>query len=353
MTADVPADPSCPPASPLKNEPQGSADEPLSAGSPEPADVTAAPALDENSPGPSIADTADASADPAASSAEPATLAQAQTADTPPTASDLSPAACAARLAELFPAVFTPGAPRPLKLRIQADLQQRAPGVFTRKALSAFLHRHTTSTAYLRALADAAERIDLDGVPAGPVNDEHRQAAAAELQRRRALHDERRAAQRDAQRKAHDERRSGEREAERKAHEARRVHEAEARRVQESEARRAREADGAAFGERAALLRAYETSTLTRANFCALKGIAETELEAALVQARQDREQRAQVPRPRQPDAGPAERDPHARPRQQPGRPLPADARPAGHDPRAANRKQPDGRPRGAGKSPR
>ncbi|MBA2723214.1 MAG: ProQ/FinO family protein, partial [Methylibium sp.] len=100
-----------------------------------------------------------------------------------PAVADLSPSACAARLAELFPAVFSPGAPRPLKLRIQADVQQRAPGVFTRKALSVFLHRHTTSTAYLRALADAADRIDLDGLPAGPVNDEHRQAAATELQR--------------------------------------------------------------------------------------------------------------------------------------------------------------------------
>jgi sRNA-binding protein len=253
------------------------------------------------------------------------------TADAPPALADLSPAACAARLAELFPAVFTPGAPRPLKLRIQADIQQRSPGVFTRKALSGFLHRHTTSTAYLRALADAADRIDLDGLPAGSVNDEHRQAAAAELQRRRALHEERRAAQRESQRKAHDERRTKEREAQRSAHD---------------EARRARAAEGQALSERAVPLRAYETTTLTRANFCALKGLSEADLDAALAQARQDRERLAQAPRPHMPDARPAGRDPRSRPQ-------PPDARPAERDPRATHRRQPDRRPRGAPKPPR
>jgi hypothetical protein len=40
---------------------------------------------------------------------------------------------------------------------------------------------------------------------------------------------------------------------------------------------------------RAALLRAFETTTLTRANFCALKGMKEPALEALLVQAREER----------------------------------------------------------------
>lgn len=175
---------------------------------------------------------------------------------------ELSPAACAARLAELFPAVFTPGSPKPLKLRIQADLQQRAPGVFTRKALSGFLHRHTTSTAYLRALVNSPQRIDLDGLAAGEVAAEHREAAVAELQRRRDLHDARRAAERDAQRAA-----------ERAAQE-----EARRARLQQDEQRR----------ERQALLRAFEASTLTRRNFCALKGLTETQLDAMLVLARQE-----------------------------------------------------------------
>jgi sRNA-binding protein len=175
---------------------------------------------------------------------------------------ELSPTACAARLAELFPAVFTPGSPKPLKLRIQADLQQRAPGVFTRKALSGFLHRHTTSTAYLRALVNAPQRIDLDGLAAGEVAAEHREAAVAELQRRRDLHDARRAAERDAQRAAE--------------------------RAAQDEARRARLQQDEQRRERQALLRAFEASTLTRRNFCALKGLSETELDAMLALARQE-----------------------------------------------------------------
>jgi ProP effector len=43
---------------------------------------------------------------------------------------------------------------------------------------------------------------------------------------------------------------------------------------------------------RAAVLRAFETTTLTRANFCALKGMNDAALEAILVQARAERGQR-------------------------------------------------------------
>jgi ProP effector len=175
-------------------------------------------------------------------------------------APELSPAECAARLAELFPAVFTHQAPRPLKLRIQADLQQRAPGIFTRKVLSAFLHRHTTSTAYLKSLVSAAHRFDLDGAPAGEVAPEHRDAAISELQRRRGLHEARRATEREVQRAAE-----------------RTVHQ---------EARRAQLAQDEQRRDLQALLRAFETSTLTKGNFCALKGLTETELDARLVLAR-------------------------------------------------------------------
>ena len=119
-----------------------------------------------------------------------------------PAIPELSPAACAARLAELFPAQFAPGAAKPLKLRIQADIQQRAPGIFTKRTLSVFLHRHTTSTPYLKAMVNATNRFDLDGQPAGELADEHRVAATAELARRRAMQDARRQAERDAQRAA-------------------------------------------------------------------------------------------------------------------------------------------------------
>ncbi len=217
-----------------------------------------------------------------------------------PAVADLSPAACASKLAELFPALFGPGAPRPLKLRVQADIQQRAPGVFTKKTLAIFLQRHTTSTAYLKALASAQHRVDLDGIGAGEVADEHRQAAIAELARRRALHDARRAAEREAQRKAYD----------------------EARRKACDEGRREREADARARNERAALLRAFETTTLTRANFCALKGLAEAGLEATLAQARQERERRVQTPRADRPELCPEGRGPR------PAHPEPAQRRP-------------------------
>ena len=186
----------------------------------------------------------------------------------PASPADLSPAACAARLAELFPALFGAGRALPIKLRIQNDIQQRAPGVFTRRSLSPFLHRYTTSTAYLKALANLPHRFDLDGAPAGDIDDVHRQAAATELERRRGLFEAKRAAERAA------------------ANEERRAAEAAARQQQaaEDQARR----------ERAALLRAFESSTLTRANFCALKGIPEAELDGRLHQAWLEREQRAQ-----------------------------------------------------------
>jgi hypothetical protein len=41
---------------------------------------------------------------------------------------------------------------------------------------------------------------------------------------------------------------------------------------------------------RAALLRAHESTTLTNANFCALKGITPAQLEAQLSLARQERD---------------------------------------------------------------
>ena len=132
---------------------------------------------------------------PAARSAAPAALAAPEAAaadDQPgskPGAQGRKPRidldAVAAELKARFPALFG-GAPKPIKLRIQADIQARAPEVFTRQALSLFLHRHTTSTLYLIALSQQPHRLDLDGQPAGEVAAEHRDAAALEVERRRA-----------------------------------------------------------------------------------------------------------------------------------------------------------------------
>lgn len=184
------------------------------------------------------------------------------TAETVPAAAPAEPGAedCAEQLRQRFPGLFA-GPPKPLKLRIQADIQARAPGVFSKAALSAFLRRHTGRTGYLIALTRAAHRVDLDGAAAGEISAEHRQAAADELARRRAL--------------------QAAREAEQQAH------------------RR----------QRAELLRAFEGSSLSLANFCALKGIAVHELPPLLDAARRERDERArgEAPPPRR-GPGPARR---------------------------------------------
>ena len=206
-------------------------------------------------------------AEPAAATADAAQPAATVPPPHAPAIPELAPAACGARLAELFPALFAQR-PQPLKLRIQADIQQRAPGIVTRKSLSAFLHRHTTTNAYLVSLSQAPQRVDLDGAPAGDISEEHRVAAVQELARRRGLHEERRAA------------------------------ENAARRAAEAQARQAHAAQDQARRDRAALLRAFEASTITKANFCALKGLSEVDLDAQLQLGRTEAQQRALEPRP-------------------------------------------------------
>ncbi|RZI57668.1 MAG: prop effector ProQ [Rubrivivax sp.] len=150
--------------------------------------------------------------------------------------------AVAAKLKALFPALFSGGA-KPLKLRVQSDIQQRAPGQFTKAQLSAFLRRYTGGTGYLIALTRAKTRFDLDGQPAGDLSDEHRVAAQEELTRRRGISD--------------------------------------ARRAEEDRGRQ----------ERAQLLRDFSRTTLTPANFCALKGLTQEQLDAQLKLAREEESQ--------------------------------------------------------------
>ncbi|MBA4111369.1 MAG: hypothetical protein C0487_17455 [Leptothrix sp. (in: Bacteria)] len=170
-----------------------------------------------------------------------------------PTPDAMTPAACATQLRQLFPALFD-GAPKPLKLRIQADIQERAPGVFTKQVLSAFLRRHTGNHAYLVALSKATHRFDLDGQPGDEISEEHRKAALEELGRRRANH--------------------------------------EAKIELEHQQRR----------NRATLLRDFQTTTLTPANFCALKGVPVEELDHLLELARKEaQEAPPQDRRPRPP----------------------------------------------------
>ena len=161
-----------------------------------------------------------------------------------PASSPMVAAECAQQLKQLFPALFG-GAAKPLKLRIQVDIQERAPSTFTKQALSAFFRRHTGSTSYLMAVSKATHRVDLDGRPSGEVSGEHRQAALDELARRRTNQDER-------------------------------------RQLEEQQRR-----------NRAGLLHDFQATTLTKANFCALKGVPLDELDGLLEIARGEAEERA------------------------------------------------------------
>jgi ProP effector len=189
----------------------------------------------------------------------------------------MSPAACAQALKALFPALFD-GPTKPLKLRIQADIQERAPGQFTKQVLSAFLRRYTGGTSYLIALSKAKHRFDLDGQPAGELADEHREAAVTELARRRGLVEE--------------------------------------RRELEQQQRR----------NRAGLLHDFQITTLTRANFCALKGVADEELDGLLEIAKQEAIE-DQARRAQRPEGRPGQQ-------QRPGGQRPDDRRPRGDRPR-------------------
>ena len=254
---------------------------------------------------------------------------------------DLSPEATGARLSALFPALFVgpdgKGTWKPIKLKIHADIQARAPGQFSKRALGIFFSRYTTTTAYLRALAaPGAQRFDLDGQPAGEIAEEHRTLAAEEVARRQAIVAERRAAQREAHLQA-------QREARRAAAEQARTqppsaderpqrpHDRRDGRPSDRPAARApqrppraapmrprgeprppraapdhaaqtvdapmpvaapREDEDPARRERAALLRAFESSTLTKSNFCVLKRIDEKTLDEVLEAARKERADR-------------------------------------------------------------
>ena len=267
---------------------------------------------------PTLADTAapaapaEASAAPEAPAAQmPAPEAEATAATPPAPAPRMDPAACAAELKARFPALFG-GSPKPIKLRIQVDIQARAPGVFPRQALSAFLHRYTTSTNYLIALSQQPQRLDLDGQPAGEVAAEHRDAAAQEVARRRALRKEREAQMQAARRAAQQAEREQAREQVRQQRQAQGATAGAPRpprppRPPRHDAARGPQAAPApgparapappspvrnevdqAARDRARLLRDFDSSPLTKANFCALKGIAPEVLDAQLALARQE-----------------------------------------------------------------
>ncbi len=276
----------------------------------------------------------------------------------------MSPAACGAKLAELFPALFHPAtadAPppvKPIKLRIQGDILERAPGVFTKRILGIYFSRYTTSNAYLKALTQAPSRFDLDGNAVGEIDIVHRTAAVEELARRRDIAQAKRAELHKAQRQAAQATQGAQAQAaatpgERAAQppregalEPRRDTPPHAPRGARPDARRHEGHQGGrddprdrprgprpdrpprqgadralrpdhadrmdrsarppphndraepaspslpadpAQRERALLLRSFESSSLSKANFCALKRLSETDLDGQLAQARAER----------------------------------------------------------------
>ncbi len=197
--------------------------------------------------------------------------------------------ACADELRTRFPALF--GEPKPLKLRIQVDINERAPGVFPKAVLSAFFRRYTLSDAYLKAVSTGSQRFDLDGQPAGELSEEHRKIALETLLQRREQRRGQPRAPREGQRE-------GQAPNANPSQAPSKDPQAEARRKAQREAQREearakhREEQRAERNFRAGLLRAFETTTLTRENFCALKGVAPAALDSLLEAARADRAQR-------------------------------------------------------------
>lgn len=83
----------------------------------------------------------------------------------------------------------------PLSIGIDKAIKLALPEV-NKKALRIALSLHTHGNRYLRGMAKATERFNLDGSPAGEVTEEHRQHAADTLRERmKKQADERRAAQ--------------------------------------------------------------------------------------------------------------------------------------------------------------
>ena len=200
--------------------------------------------------------------EPVEAGAEPEAEADAEGDDQAPATDAAAPGAAAVdagpQLKTLFPALFS-NPPKPLKLRIQADIQARAPGKFTKPQLSAFLRRYTGSHGYLNAIVKATHRFDLDGNPGDELSDEHRQAAVDELARRRTL--------------------------------------ANAKRDLELQQR----------ANRATLLKEFGENTLPAAEFAKSKGIAEAELEPILDRARKEA---LEPPVPERERRGPPNRGP-------------------------------------------
>ena len=83
---------------------------------------------------------------------------------------------------------------RPLALGIHKTLRERSPEL-AQDAIRVALKIHTGSTRYLKSLAQAEQRFDLDDQPAGTVTPEQKEIAANTLRERYKKSAERRQAE--------------------------------------------------------------------------------------------------------------------------------------------------------------
>lgn len=93
-------------------------------------------------------------------------------------------------LAELWPAAFTtdPRERRPLKVGIGGDIEAAACGALTSREIHAALGWYVYGVNYLWRMRAGAERIDLDGKPAGTVSTADAEHARAKLAALKAKH---------------------------------------------------------------------------------------------------------------------------------------------------------------------
>ena len=102
----------------------------------------------------------------------------------------LQPATIVEVLAQLWPACFTtdPRERRPLKIGIAGDIEAAACGALTQREIDLALGWYVRGGSYLWRMRPGADRIGLDGKPAGTVSDadaEHARARLAALKARR------------------------------------------------------------------------------------------------------------------------------------------------------------------------
>jgi ProP effector len=93
-------------------------------------------------------------------------------------------------LAERFPAAFTinPRHRQPLKLGIHHDIAVQLGDAISPRTISDALRVYVGNPWYLKMLIAGADRVDLNGMPAGTVTAEHADIAKAQYEQRRAKH---------------------------------------------------------------------------------------------------------------------------------------------------------------------